>query len=113
MKKNHKHCPVCNSLNKKESNFDAVIKKSLENLEHKLDGVGRSKPRVRLYVGQLEKEKSDLVLRLKRVKLSINKIREMDHELVQYADLNIQRARVAGKVSLYIESVDWNKDTSN
>lgn len=109
----HEFCPVCNTHIEGESKFDTVIKGALSDLANKLEGVGRSKPRVSGYVGKLKNEQSEIILHIKRVKSAINKIREQDHELALYADLNILRARLAGKASLYTESVDWNVDNSD
>ncbi len=109
---NHELCPVCESPNERESRFQTVIRSALGDLANKLEGVGRSRPRVSGYVGQLKEEQSEINLQLRRVKSAIGKIREQDHEQAKYADLNILRARLAGKCSLYIKSVDWDEYTS-
>jgi len=109
---NHELCPVCDSPHEGESRFQTVIKSALGDLANKLEGVDRSRPRVSGYVGQLKEEQSEINLQLRHVKSAIGKIREQDHEQAKYADLNILRARLAGKCSLYIESVDWDEDTS-
>ena len=110
---NHELCPVCDNPHEGESHFQTIIKSSLDELAHKLEGVGRNKPRVSGYVSQLQSEQSEINLQLRRVKSAIGKIREQDYEQARYADLNLMRARLAGKASLYIESIDWNADSSD
>jgi hypothetical protein len=104
-------CPICNHPNVDQSNFESIIKKSLADLDRKLDGINRSKPRITEYLSHLRNEQSEVLLQLKRVKTAINKIREEDDEVARRADLDILRARLAGKASLYVESINWNQDT--
>lgn len=109
----HEHCPVCNSSNGQCTQFESVIDKALNELAIKLDGVGRNKPRISGYVGQLKAEQTELALHIKKTRSVINKIREQDYEISNSDSLNIKRARLAGKASLYTESVDWNEDSSD
>lgn len=106
-------CPVCHSKFLGEPEFEVVIRNALADLDSKLDGISRSKPRITEYIAHLRDEQ-DLTLRqIRKVKLSINKIRAEDDELTRKVDLDILRARLAGRVSLYVESIDWNQDVSN
>jgi Protein of unknown function (DUF3732) len=106
-------CPVCDTPHDGNTKFETVITSALDDLTNKLEGVGRSKPRVSGYVSQLKDEQSKIGLQLKRTKIAINNIREQDHELARYEELNIKRARLSGKVALYVDSIDWNKDSSD
>jgi len=110
---NNELCPTCDAQHSGESRFHSIIRNSLENLAKKLDGVGRNKPRVSGYIGVLEQEQHQLNYQIKRVKSAIATIREKDHEQAYSVDLNLLRARLAGKASLYIESVHWNEDSGD
>ena len=106
-------CPVCDAPHDGNTKFETVITSALDDLANKLEGVGRSKPRVSGYVSQLKEEQSNISLQVKRTKLAINNIREQDDELTRFEELNIQRARLSGKVTLYVDSIDWNEDSSD
>lgn len=109
----HENCPVCESPNIGESKFEAVIRKALSDLDSKLEGISRSKPRITGYLTQLRQEQDLTLKHIRKLKASINKIREDDDELSRKVDLDILRARLAGRVSLYVESIDWNQDVSD
>lgn len=106
-------CPVCDSPHEGASKFQEIIRASLEDLSGKLQGVGRTRPRISEYVNQLLHKQSELNNQLKRIKQSIGKIRSQENEDEQRYDLNTLRAKLAGKCSLYLESVDWADDNEN
>jgi hypothetical protein len=106
-------CPVCDSPHEGASKFQEIIRASLADLSGKLQGVGRTRPRISGYVNQLLQEQSELNNQLKRIKQSIGKIRSQESEDEQRDDLNTLRAKLAGKCSLYLESVDWADDNEN
>ena len=105
-------CPACDSEHEGESRFKTIINSALADLSSKLEGVSRTKPRVSSYVSQLKQEQSEVNFEIKRIKSTIGKIREQDYQQEKFVDLNIKRAKLAGKASLYIESVNWNEDSS-
>jgi len=106
-------CPVCDGPHKGGSKFQSIIKSSLEELSEKLQGVGRTKPRISGYVNQLLEEQSEVNNNIRRVKQSIGKVRSQDGEDELRDDLNTLRSKLAGKCSLYLESVDWSDDSGN
>ena len=106
-------CPVCESPHEGTSKFQEIIKSSLADLSGKLQGVGRTRPRISGYVNQLLQEQSELNNQLKRIKQSIGKIRSQESYDEQRDDLNTLRAKLAGKCSLYLESVDWADDNQD
>ncbi|WP_232849020.1 DUF3732 domain-containing protein [Amphritea pacifica] len=109
----HKTCPLCESASERQTRFDSIIKSALDDLANKLEGVNRTRPRVTGYVGQLRDEQRVINLKLRRLKSAISQIREKDHETANQDNLDIQRARLAGKASLYVESINWNEDSSD
>jgi hypothetical protein len=106
------NCPVCERPNVDEPRFEMIIKKALSELDDKLEGISRSKPRITSYLTQLEEEQSQTLKQIRKIKISMLKIRESDDGLIRHFDLDILRARLAGKTSLYIESIEWNQDVS-
>jgi len=113
LEQTYESCPVCETPNIGESKFEAIIKKALSDLDSKLEGISRSKPRITSYLTQLRQEQDQNLKNIRKLKASINKIREDDDELTRQVDLDILRARLTGKVSLYAESIDWNQDVSD
>ena len=109
----HDTCPVCETQNAGESKFYTVIKRSLADLDSKLDGISRSKPRIAGYLVELREEQNQVLQKIRKIRASINMIREKDDELTRKVDLDILRARLAGKTSLYAESIKWNHDVSS
>lgn len=108
----HDTCSVCKTQNVGESKFYTVIKRALADLDSKLDGISRSKPRITGYLVELKEEQSQVLQKIRKIRASINMIREKDDESTRKVDLDILRARLAGKTSLYVESIDWNQDVS-
>ncbi|BFM07091.1 DUF3732 domain-containing protein [Halioxenophilus aromaticivorans] len=106
-------CPVCESPHERASRIQEIIKSSLADLSGKLQGVGRTRPRISGYVNQLLQEQSELNNQLKRIKQTIGNIRSQESEDEQRDGLNTLRAKLAGKCSLYLESVDWADDNEN
>ncbi|EMB2643572.1 DUF3732 domain-containing protein, partial [Vibrio cholerae] len=106
-------CPLCESPHEGTPKFQEIIRSSLADLSGKLQGVGRTKPRISGYVNQLLQEQSELNNQLKRIKQSIGKIRSQESDDERRDDLNTLRAKLAGKCSLYLESVDWADDNEN
>lgn len=109
----HDNCPVCDSPHVGESKFDKIITKAISDLDSKLAGITRSKPRVTSYLANLRTEQNQTLQQLRKVKASISKIREHDSSITRQVDLDILRARLAGKASLYVESINWNQDISS
>ena len=57
----HNDCPVCKTANVGESMFEDVIKRALTDLDGKLEGISRSRPRVTGYLAQLREEKDHVL----------------------------------------------------
>lgn len=108
---NHQ-CPLCDKPLEGESTFQVIIKSALQDLSSKLDGVGRSKPRVSGFVSKLQEDLRQVNISIGRIRSSIGQIRGQDNEQAKFADLNHLRARLTGKVSLYLESISWSDDVS-
>lgn len=106
-------CPVCDAPHKGSTRFEEVITGAIEDLSRKLEGVGRSKPRVSAYVNKLKDEQANVGVQLKRTRVAMNKLTERDNELADHVKLNNLRARLSGKIELYLDSIDWNNDSNS
>lgn len=100
-------CPVCerpfdeNSLPKAEWFTTAI-----DGLEKMLAGVGREKPRLRGFIGNLQKSLNDKKLRLETVDSIIRDLENQDIKIKSWNDQEQKRSRVIGRISLYLESID-------
>lgn len=104
-------CPVCDSVHDGPTEYELTIADSLRSLNEKLEGVERNRPRLTTYINKLKTEQSDLATRLKSTRTAIDRIRSENIELSREADEDILRAHVAGRLSLYIDSINWEEDT--
>lgn len=105
-------CALCSKPHEGGSAFQVIIRSALQDLSNKLDGVGRSKPRVAGFVSKLQEELRQTNINIGRIRSSIGQIRGQENEQAKFSDLNHLRARLTGKVSLYLESINWSNDVS-
>jgi len=104
-------CPVCESQHAENVGGVAIIQEAIADLSRKLDGVERNRPRITGYMQSLRSEQTGLAERIKKTRDSINLIREKSTEAEGTQDKNILKSRVAGRVSLYLDGIDWADDT--
>lgn len=106
------YCPLCsNSLSEPLPNVEA-IKTAIKNLDANIESVTREKPKLRKYIDELEVERQTLRENEKRLKTEIDSIHAQNQDAISLRDLNSRRAKVVGRISLWLESVDLNEDTS-
>ncbi|WP_288356197.1 DUF3732 domain-containing protein [uncultured Cycloclasticus sp.] len=104
-------CPVCNSAHEGPTRIERIITSSLQSLDNKLEGVERSRPRLTTYISTLEDEQKNFAIKIKTTRNSIESIRSENIELSREADEDLRKAHVAGRISLYIDSINWQEDT--
>lgn len=103
-------CPVCEVEHGGHSSGELVILNAIADLKGKLEGVQRNRPRVTSYLNSLREEDSNLAQEMKKIRGALEAIRRQDPEVLDQASLDEKRARVAGRISLYIESVDFGDE---
>ncbi|MGI0118267.1 DUF3732 domain-containing protein [Zooshikella sp. RANM57] len=106
-------CPVCDASNNDELKFEKSIKKAIVELESKLDGVNSTKPRISGYLSKLQEDQKKLLKRINVVKRAIFNIKDHDPNIKKRVNQDFFRAQLVGKVSLYLEGINWNKDVKN
>ena len=104
-------CPVCETQHENVSDLEKIILNSLGDLNKKLEGVSRNKPRISAYVTSLQKQDSDLAFEIKKTREAMNALRQQGIDISTKAALDEKRSKIVGRVSLYLESIDWNEDT--
>ena len=107
------HCPLCaNTLGQPLPSVEA-IKTAIKNLDENIESVTREKPKLRHYIDELENERQVLRENEKRIKIEIDSVYEQNQEAISLRDLNSRRAKVVGRISLWLESVDINDDLTS
>lgn len=107
------HCPLCsNSLSEPSPSIEA-IKTAIKNLDANIESVTREKPKLRKYIDELEYERQSLREERNRLKIEIDSVYEQNQEAILLRDLNSRRAKIVGRISLWLESVDITNNTSS
>lgn len=105
------HCPLCSSsMSEALPNVEA-IKTAIKNLDANISSVTREKPKLRIYIDELEKERQSFRENEKRLKIEIDSIYTQNEDAIKLRDLNSRRAKVIGRISLWLESIDFKDDT--
>lgn len=106
-------CPLCNQRHENLTPQASVIRQSLYNLQASLDNMVRERPRLREYIDTLEREKIAIVDTIREKNNAIEALIKEQKEAAQLRDLGNRQARVIGRVSLWLESVDLTDDFSD
>jgi hypothetical protein len=104
-------CPICESQHDAGDGAENIIQHAIADLAHKLDGVGRNRPRITSYIQSLITEQSDLADKIKKTRNSIDQIRSNNATSEGLQDKNLLKSRIAGRVSLYLDGINWADDT--
>lgn len=103
-------CPICESVHDEVSSSEHAIRSSIDELRTKLDGVSRNRPRIDGYLEELHDEDRQLASDIRTTRVSIEAIRKNDIVLAKKFRSDDSRARIVGRVSLYLESIDWSNE---
>ncbi len=105
-------CPICEAVHEEVTKAETIIYSSVEELNLKLEGVTRNKPRITTYLNTLREEDKQLADNIKKSRDAMEVLRNKDVELATKAQRDDRKSRVVGRISLYLESVDWSDDAS-
>ncbi len=106
-------CPICETVHEDVKKAEEIIYSSVAELNSKLEGVTRNKPRITTYLNTLREEDKRLADNIKKMRDAMEVLRKEDVELATKVHLDDRKSRVVGRISLYLESVDWSDDTSS
>ncbi|TPE42167.1 DUF3732 domain-containing protein [Pontibacter mangrovi] len=106
----NQHCPLCDSeLNVEIPSIEA-IHKSLESLNKNLESTTKESPRLNEYLAKLNQQKEILKTEIEKAEKSITALYNQQEKARTLRDLNIRRGKVIGRISLFLESVDFTED---
>lgn len=102
---NPEKCPFCSAKLEHPNPSVEMIKHSIINLDNSIKNVSRQNPKLLNYISFLEKERQDKLKVIKSIEAEINGLYKNADELTRIRDLNTQRGKVVGRISLWMESV--------
>ena len=100
-------CPLCSMDMSEQVATTVEIQSSLENLQANLQNVQNQQPRLREHLENLRAERETLQQQIAETKLAIEAIYAQEDAAQQLRDLNVRAARIVGRISLYLESVNF------
>ncbi len=98
-------CPLCSEIVTSPLPSVDDIRNSLSNLTDKLSPVNRERPQLRKHIDNLSENRRQLVEQSEAIQHEINAIYDENKEALHLRDLNVRRARVIGRISLWLDSV--------
>lgn len=103
-------CPLCH--NKLETPIPSInaINTSLNNLNKSLEETVREKPRLTKYLQELCLKRDSIKDDIIKTEVAINALYKEQEEARLLRDLNLRRGKVIGRISLFLESVDFSED---
>lgn len=100
------YCPLCSKEMDSPLPNVEMIKVAINNLDKNIENVEREKPKLRKYIDGLEDNRQKLREQVQRIRDEIDGIYLQNQEANQIKDLNARRAKVVGRISLWLESVE-------
>ncbi|MEN6325625.1 MAG: DUF3732 domain-containing protein [Syntrophomonas sp.] len=99
------HCPLCSETVASPLPSGDDIRNAISSLSDKLTSVTRERPHLRKHIDSLTENRLRLREQSEAIQHEINAIYEENKEALHLKDLNARRARVIGRISLWLESV--------
>lgn len=106
------HCPLCSAELSKTLPCAVDIQNAVKRLSENLSSAKRDQPQINSYIEQLQQDRQILVDRIKNAKVEIDAIYVENKDTIAFKDLNARRARIIGRISLWIESVIIKDDSA-
>lgn len=101
------HCPLCSSdMGDNPLPYVAAIKTAISNLSKEIEKVDKERPKIREYLNGLENMRQKLREKIQNLRAEIDGIYEHNQSANLYRDLMARRAKVAGRISLWLDSMN-------
>jgi len=104
------HCPLCSESIRSPLPSANEISDSITVLARNLENVSKERPNLRKHIDGLIAKRQTLRESLDVTQLEIDAVYAESKEAARFRDLNARRARVAGRISLWLESVVISDD---
>ena len=99
-------CPLCSGSLEQPLPGVEMIKTSISNLDKSIANVTREQPKLRSFISELEHERESKREQLRALELEIDGLYKQEDERKRLRDINDRRAKVVGRISLWVESVE-------
>lgn len=98
------HCPLCAQTLPTPLPTAGEVNRALEKMSQNLNAVQRQTPHLTEYVHKISVDLADIDTQIRSKQSEINGIQNANAAANQLRDLNARRARVVGRISLWLES---------
>lgn len=99
------NCAICGDNLNESGSVVPLMRTALDDLKEKLGNAAATKPRFVDYLATLDARRSNLVSQLTETEQTIESLVRSEREAARMRDLSVQRSRVVGRISLWMESV--------
>lgn len=108
---NPSKCPLCSGTMEQPLPSVEMIKTSITNLDKSISNVTREQPKLRSFISELEQEREKKQERLRAFEFEIDGLYKQDNDRKCIQDLSARRAKVVGRISLWVESVEADMES--
>jgi hypothetical protein len=101
------HCPFCSSeFGENQIPNVESVKTAITNLNKEIEGIEKERPKIREYLDILEEKRQGLREKIQSIRFAIDGVYEQNQSAKRHQDLTARRARVVGRISLWLESIN-------
>ena len=106
-------CPLCESKLETPTPSVSQINQALAQVRNDLKATRIESPRLQSYLETLNSESERIRFELQKVESSISSIYQENERARTLRDLNIRRGKILGRISLFLESVQQEVESSS
>lgn len=109
---NFEQCPLCHRELVDSIPSVDMLNQSLKKLEEALNGLRTEAPKVNVFIGELEAQRTEVRNNLFNVESAIREIYQQEQSLQATRDLNIEKGKVLGQIEFFLQNVNLEEDKS-
>jgi hypothetical protein len=109
---NARICPACSQEMVVPVPTVEGMRHSLKQLKTTLDATTKERPRLGEFIEKLATERENILQKIREKNASINGVFEAEATAQQMRDLDSRRAKIAGRISLWLESINLTDNSS-
>lgn len=106
------HCPVCSSQLQEPPPAVEAIRRSLDQMSRELEAVRQETPRLNEHLGVLREELETQRADVRETRAAVDSLIAERDRVQALRDVNTRAARVAGRISMYVENVAATDDNA-
>ncbi len=106
-------CPLCTGKLEKIPPSAEALLNSMKRIDEQIEAVVRQRPRLERYIQEREERISSTKQQIEEIRLSLNAIYEQEEQMREQQLLIAKQARIVGRISLYLDSLNKRTDNSD